>query len=548
MPKRSPWSRFKSVFGKKPQPQPDVVPEIDEELEVDDLDVADDVLDLGENELEDGGSPEPLLTFDQLALSMGQRPKGDKLGGLWKRSKRYKAVEGALQEVNDIVGESTVADINGDEEARAALVEKLEALAEKARSYLRGHTSQKDRQKLKAEAMTALLKRTQHALAVVADPDVDTLPDAVTLSQAIQMKVCGVLFKDVDFVSFEDEHIDHDSSEEEFGSGNANTVAKLVYDDGMTVRTLIFKPEPVTDTNPLLAQGKMGIDLQAPHYGERNIASQKLDALLGGHTVVKSRLILHDGELGLLMDKADGKMPGERARIPVSPQQQTYIDTVVANNQPLERALKLLKAMEFVATEGANEGDLVWLKVEPRYADPFEGAPPDDTLKASIQQQLCGLEWADALAGQFDRHGENYLISFDRVTGTCAVTGIDNDLAFGQETTEIPSPGPDPMTGYNGVGLPVLIDRTTHDRLDALDFDRDVLPELTGRLKDAEVRATRARFDALQRHARALAAGHCVVDNWQTWRSPEGQTATEFLDGQDTANSYYKRDIHEHTT
>lgn len=104
------------------------------------------------------------------------------------------------------------------------------------------------------------------------------------------------------------------------------------------------------------------------------------------------------------------------------------------------------------------------------------------------------------------------------------------------------------MTGYNGVGLPVLIDRTTHDRLDALDFDRDVLPELTGRLKDAEVRATRARFDALQRHARALAAGHCVVDNWQTWRSPEGQTATEFLDGQDTANSYYKRDIHEHTT
>lgn len=490
---------------------------------------------------------EQLLTFDSLANAMGQRPKSNKLKGLWKRSTRYKAVQSALEEVNEVVGDATVSDIAEDEQQRKALVKKLDKLAKKARKYLGKHKSKKERQKQKAQAMTALLTRVEHALAVFSDPDLDRVPETISLSQAIQMKVCGVQFKDVDFDNYPDGDIDRENSEEEFGSGNANTVSKLVYGEGEESRTLIFKPEPEVDRNPLLAQGKMGIDLQAPHYGERNVASQKLDALLGGNTVVKSRMVVHDGTLGLLMDKAEGKMPGERAKVPVTNQQQTYIDNVVQNNQPIDKAIKLLKAMEFVAREGNQPGELVWFKVEPYYADPFEGNPPNEDLKANIQQQLAGLEWADALCGQFDRHGENYLISFDHQSGTCQVTGIDNDLAFGKETSSVPAPGPDPTTGYNGVGLPPLIDRGTYDRILALSFKKDVQPELDGRLQPAEIKATRKRFNALQKHAKKLAKDGCVVDDWKTWRSKAGQTVTEYLGSQDPTNSYYMRDIHEHT-
>ena len=288
----------------------------------------------------------------------------------------------------------------------------------------------------------------------------------------------------------------------------------------------------------------MGIDLQAPHYGERNIAARAVDQLLGSSTIVDARMVIHDGVLGLLMDKADGKMPGERAKDPVTPPQQRYIENTLATVHPREKAVRMLKSSEFVEVE-TSEGDTVWRKVAPRYADPFEGEPPSEQLQASIQQQLCGLEWSDAFMGQFDRHGENYLISFDREAGRCTVTGIDNDLAFGSKTTEVPAPGPDPTTGYNGIGLPALIDQNTYDHLSGLDWTDDVLPTLRGRLSQGEISSTKARFDALQKHASTLNEEGFVVDNWQTWRSPDDETATEFL-SQSSVASYFKRDISEH--
>ncbi len=491
---------------------------------------------------------EQLLTTEELFRTMDQRPKKDKLGGLWKMSSRYKAVQKSLEKVNEVVEGVSPTDLADNEKKRKELRKKLKKLVKEAKEYLKQHTGKGESQKKKATAMQALLQRSQLALDVIHDPDLALLPDTVTLGQAIQIKRCGVLFKDMDFDNYSDDDIDEDASEDNFGSGNANTVSKLVYGEGEHQRTLIYKPEPEVDRNPLLAQKTLGIDLEDPRYGERNIASRALDKLLGGNTVVESRMVLHNGELGLLMDKADGRMPGERAKVDVTQQQQQgFIDGVLQNNQPRDKAVRMLKAMEFVEVDVGND-QTQWKKIEPYYADPFKGDKPDDTLKASIQQQLCGLEWADALTGQSDRHGENYLISFDRDSGTCSVTGIDNDLAFGQNSKDIPEPGPDPLTGYNGVGLPQLIDRVTYDRITALDWKRDVLPTLAGRLKDPEIKATKSRFEKLQAHARKLGKNGFVVDNWKTWRSPDNQTVTELLTSETSGSSYYKRDIHEHTT
>jgi len=194
------------------------------------------------------------------------------------------------------------------------------------------------------------------------------------------------------------------------------------------------------------------------------------------------------------------------------------------------------------------------MKIEPRYVNPFGAQAPSNQLLGNLQKGLCRLEWDDALCGQFDRHGENYFIDLNNATGSAKVTGIDNDLAFGANTKTVPPPGPNPGTGYNGIGLPQLIDQETFNRLSVADFDRDILPGLAGRLTDDEISATRDRFDQLKQHAQTLSDEGKVVGNWETWRSAGNQSATQFLgsqpqpvtDGISTFTSYYQRDFHEH--
>lgn len=506
----------------------------------------------GHGQVQGGGVPERvpqlqqqindrLMTFDSLAGKIGHRPHPDKIYGLWKMSTKYKAVGQSLNLVNKALGDATIGTNARNAEQKEALHQKLGTLVRDAKSYIKQHTGfshTSSYNKAKIAVMQELLDLANTALAVLDDPDASSLPQDLSLTQALEIKQRGILFSDCDFTHFTDSRLDLTQIDANFGAGNANTVAKLVYGQGDLAQTLIFKPELKVDSNPLLAQKSLGIDLDAPHYGERNIASRAIDQALGSNTVVDSRIVLYNDQVGLLMDKAEGRMPGERAKIPVTPPMQRYIDGLLAGAQPMAKKIESLKATEFVQVNGA------WMKIEPRYEDPFQGNPPGSPLKASIQQQLCRLEWSDALAGQFDRHGLNYMISMDRNTNTAVVTGIDNDLAFGKDTRTIPETGPDLLTGYNGIGKPQLIDRTAYDRIHGMDFDNGLLPSLQGRLTEEEISATRERFDLLKNHAESLNEQGKVVDNWETWRSGDGQSVTELLSSQPTDNSYYKRDIH----
>ncbi len=180
-----------------------------------------------------------------------------------------------------------------------------------------------------------------------------------------------------------------------------------------------------------------------------------------------------------------------------------------------------------------------WQKGTEKLVKPWP-PPALADLQASLHEELNGLEWCDMLTGQGDRHSANYMI--DIQGDTAKVTGIDNDFAFGKTQTGLLTYNPE--KGITSVGTPKLIDRKTYTKLTAADFDTDMLPKLKGLLTDEEIDASRQRFTAVKAEAARLATTGCVVDNWKTWRSSDGNnfTASEYLAAAGTP-SLFKRDF-----
>lgn len=185
-----------------------------------------------------------------------------------------------------------------------------------------------------------------------------------------------------------------------------------------------------------------------------------------------------------------------------------------------------------------------------------------EIAKANLRHELNNLEWADALAGQIDRHSDNYLIDIDKLTGNIKVTGIDNDASFSVALTGIGiisvnnlnisvqdrnkltpyflrtsqgklylddyhSPVIDirmldhigqetiiNITGINQKIVPDLISQETYDALmsiDAVDY-AETLSEL---LPPANVQAALKRLESAKQHASELYRNNRVISNWQ---------------------------------
>jgi len=230
----------------------------------------------------------------------------------------------------------------------------------------------------------------------------------------------------------------------------------------------------------------------------------------------------HNGQVGLMMGMAKGKSPRQKVW-------QDIPDQVAAEKEhPVNRK-----------NYGYEKRDGVWKKGVETMVKPWT-PPLSAQAQANMQEQLNGLEWTDMLSGQVDRHSANYFI--DIQGDNVKVTGIDNDFAFGKNQNGLVEY--DLNKGVTSPGSAKLIDKKTYDRMVAGDFDRDMLPRLTGLLTDEEIAAARNRFNAVKAKAQALSPDF-VVTNWSTWRSPGGppnMTAAEYLAAQGTP-SLFKRDF-----
>jgi hypothetical protein len=448
-----------------------------------------------------------LMTFEELAAKIGHKPHKDKTMKIpfkgevtvRKMSTAYKEVEAEfVATFNKIeqLGRTGLDDF--DQEKRDQITTEIdEQLAElriAANTYRNAH--KKDA--TKTGAIDELLRSIDDygtmlhdgLDAVLADPAFDTVKGHLNLDEALHAKKCGINFADCRFDLYNDDKAD--AFNEKFGSGMANSVAKIEYENG---ETLIFKKEKASESfaEQLPIARAIGIDGKATHNGNRNIGSAAIGDLLGSSVMPKVCYGLHanpdtgEKEIGLLMTMAPGVTP------------------VRVNEQ------------------GNNVRRELWTPPDPPPPPPPDPPPISTKMQAELQQQLAELDWCDCITGQQDRHGKNYMVKIDPDNDTVIVTGIDNDVCFGagQQNASVSK------MEYNArttpPGLPPLIPKKVYDNLAAGDFDRDLLPKLRSLLTTAEVDAARSRFNQVKLHAASLHPDYVVAD-YATWVSPPSAT------------------------
>lgn len=470
-----------------------------------------------------------LMTFDQLQERIGHAPHGDRLGGAWKMSAHYKEMRTQL---GNITRETNKPLEQLDE---ATLRQALDDLEKAGNDYARKHRKDPNRAGAGNDIAEGVRARRAQLEAVCNDPDFDKVKDHITIEQALDCKARGIRFCDCDFDTLSDSNID--TTDDDFGSGNANSVAKLTYNDGSF---RIFKAESTRDDHPLDGQTEIGIDPNSPHNGNRNIASTAINDLLGVSVIAKSSFGLHQNpntnkmEIGLMMEEAQGKSPGQIAYTTCMDPGGgigEWMEKVRTDHPDKDEALKELKRVKIRPNpdfiEGVTDEALRWQRGKVELQPPWD-PPLSDDAKASLQEQLSGLDWCDALTGQTDRHSFNYFVKIDGDNVT--VCGIDNDMAFGKNQVNAKVTRDEVDSRRTPPGLPQLIDRKVYDEIVAKTFERDLLPKLKGLLTEEEIDATRQRFEQVQEHANSLAEDF-IVDDWNAWRHPDDNdiTAAKFL-------------------
>ena len=245
---------------------------------------------------------ERLLTPEELAKKIAEKP-----------TEPYHALADELTGLEAFLNQVMFADANRDTIAEVG--RRLGAIGNAAEAPAKQESARdkarpaKDIRRSVADYQARLPDLMQ---AVQGDPALRRVRQRLTLGQAFTAKRCGIAFADCAFDDFNDRT--ELECRENFGAGALNSVAKIKYAGEFEG---IFKPEPVQDDGGSLVPSLIGIDNLAPHFGNRNIASAEVSRLLGADVIVGSRFAIHNGRIGLLMDKAPGRSPRQTSKVDV---------------------------------------------------------------------------------------------------------------------------------------------------------------------------------------------------------------------------------------
>ncbi|NDJ16476.1 eCIS core domain-containing protein [Myxacorys almedinensis] len=235
-------------------------------------------------------------------------------------------------------------------------------------------------------------------------------------------------------------------------SGNMATVSRLVYDTPEGRKVGFFKPL-LEPSQKAYTASVQGIP-QKSDQAARAVAASRIDQLLGTDILTQTEFAAHNNQIGSVSEAAPGASPK-------------------LNLVTYDRSI--------------------------------------DYGNAQTRRDLSTLQVLDAIIGQLDRHPGNYFI--DKETGK--VTGIDNDLAFGEKSNEAFVEGrTDQGTlGVPGIGkgrwqshfkgLPSFVDKAVKDSINRVSSNQ-VRNVLTGLLTNAEIEATIARFEHVKRKLKDL--------------------------------------------
>lgn len=487
-----------------------------------------------------------LPTAQALRESIGTDPRKDvKLGPItFAQSTHYKDVLGQLEALHDTVGrvpaQPTATDLG-------TVIAQIEVLDRSLESYASGSktTHHEPMAKLReaAQEQADALRRLQGEMAQGKPwPQGLSLPHALAYLAAnprLTLDELGVACRHgltaADVKAYADSRVSLTEANmptgmrlhgelTRLGSGATATVYKgnFVTGPGLPMQG-VLKADQLPDHLPPGAEA-IGIDPAKPNFALRNVATSKLNDLLGFKLVPHTELFLHDGKLCTVMGLAKGKSPMVTGdfTMKLTPGQ---IDTLGRDPALLKQFANANGWIDARIEDGKlrvvntatyedfdDQGAIVQKQNERDTVVAFDFKDPN------LRRELTRLQWFDILCGQADRHAHNYFVSRDPLDGKMHVTAIDNDMAFGKLSQNGNSL--QGQRGLNGAKMPEVIDQETADALMKLD-PRDVQQALSGMLSPEEIQATLQRLADIQRQIPILMGGGQVYTTDYEWTTPE---------------------------
>ena len=215
----------------------------------------------------------------------------------------------------------------------------------------------------------------------------------LSVSSVVESRARSLRTDDVDPAN-EDANIE---SSRPLGAGEVGTVYLLRRKDGSEV---VFKGEMESRTGlNTCCAGKGASYLKSQQTVNLNIATKNAANALGcGNLIVNYKAGTHNGTFGFFMDKAKGR-----------------------------------SAHDLVGKGGGKTDEAGLTGKEISNLEDGERR----RVKGEIMRQLNRLQWLDIIAGQLDRHSDNYFIHVDRQTHNVTVAGIDNDACYSKYRTGV---------------------------------------------------------------------------------------------------------------
>lgn len=314
-------------------------------------------------------------------------------------------------------------------------------------------------------------------------------------------------------------------------------------------RVVVSKPLTTAETLALLAARSAGqTDLLTPEHLAQdlgksgvgasmntNISAKMFNRYIGHSTAIKGFFKtrwarLNEGALTArivpLEDLPDLDAVRDDGQFAVRAVASSVIDHLLGTNVIAESAFARMLNPETGALEdGYISAGAPGTSLITKHADDGSTWNDIDLSQAAVQRGLSDLQVNDWLSGQIDRHPGNIFI--DPSSGR--VTGIDNDLAFGERCVRQFSSGGTFGIGSNR-GIPQQVDYDTAKRVLALSPDtlRASLAAIqhgADRLTDAQIEAAVDRLVQLQNSIRSGA-----VNVIKVWNDKTFQAATSGID------------------
>lgn len=303
----------------------------------------------------------------------------------------------------------------------------------------------------------------------------------------------------------------HVLSERALGGGSANEVTQMEYRRGIGESGAtkgFFKTDEVGEDLP--GEGfRVGITAEDAHLSARAVTSSRLDRALGTNVLSHDTFAKHHGQRGVVSGQVAG-------------------NALVENIYKETEDLSHLSDEDF-AHRAKNASAMYKFDHETRMKSTLDDQAYNelDWSDPEIQRGLSNLQVMDWLTGQVDRHSGNIFV--DPETGN--VSGIDNDLSFGSDNTNL-------ERCRHQVGMPSQVDAQTGLRLMNMEEGEflDVLRGQKGdygKLTEPEIEAALERFHQLKAQVDAQFMNDELVWEWNE------ETAQRSLD--DPTGNYLGR-------